>query len=153
MAHAWQMGAEPTLAVRVQHGFRGATQFSLALLLFRTLRRVPGFEAQLVTPLVHGRRAMPCSQGRPISRHSCVRDRRGKRLCHESDAGNHTQQNGELPDGALFVDGVQRRDVERRRLVQAANHAVKQNIGVFKEPRERDQDRRDTEQAGLPSQG
>lgn len=50
--------------------------------------------------------------------------RRGKRLCHESHAGNQNKQDGELPEGALFVDGVQRRDVERRRLVQAANHMV-----------------------------
>ncbi len=48
-------------------------------------------------------------------------------------------ENRELEEGALLVDGVHHADVQRGRVVEAANGVVEEDVGVFEEPGDQEQ--------------
>ena len=71
----------------------------------------------------------------------------------EINGGINQAQDHELPERALFVDGIHHVNVEYRRFVETANGVVEQDVGVFEEPRNKDHGHGKAHQAAFCGDG
>lgn len=70
----------------------------------------------------------------------------------EGDQAADREQDDELREGPLFIEGVDHLNVEGRRYVDAANDVVKEDVGVLEEPGQEDDGEGYAHQAGVGCQ-